>query len=46
MFFADKMTDLSVKEQKKLMAATHAAQRGDGGPSESKSYLTGLELRV
>ena len=44
MFFADKMIDLSVKEQKKLMVAARAAQRGARGPSKSKFDLTGLEL--
>ena len=43
--FADKMTDLSVSEQKKLMKAARAARKGTGGPSESKSDLSGLETR-
>ena len=40
------MTDMSVKEQKKLMAAARAARMGDGGPSETKSNLSGLEVCV
>ena len=39
------MTDLSVSEQKKLMKAARAARKGTGGPSESKSDLSGLETR-
>lgn len=40
------MTDMSVKEQRKLMAAARAARMGDGGPSETKSDLAGLEVRI
>ena len=40
------MTDMSVKEQKKLMVAAHAARMGAGGPSEAKSNLVGLEIRA
>src|ERR1051325_9321063 len=40
------MTDMSVKEQRKLMAAARAARMGDGGPSETKSNLSRLEVRV
>ena len=44
--FTDKMIDLSVKEQKKLMAAACDTRKGTRGPLESKYDLTGLELRA
>src|ERR1051325_6874352 len=40
------MTNMSLKEQRKLMAEARAARMGDDGPSETKSNLVGLEVRV
>src|ERR1051325_5954634 len=40
------MTDMSVKEQRKLMAEARAARMDSGGPSETKSNLAGPEVRV
>ena len=44
--FSDKMTGLSVKEQKKLMDVARDAWKGAGGPFESNTDLIVLELRV
>src|ERR1051325_200889 len=39
------MTDMSVKEQRKLMAEARAARMGKDGTSETKSDLAGLGIR-
>ena len=42
--FVEKMTDLSMKEQKRLMLEARATRRGVG-QSTAKSDLSGLETR-
>lgn len=41
----DKMTDLSLGEKKKLLMEARAARKGQGGPAENMSDLSGLETR-